>query len=79
LADVAVGAPLNATIEIAGPEKMSIAEFVGRFMAASGDRTRRPCITGRRWAAPGSHRVITRVSARRGPRSGSSAARLGGD
>ena len=38
LADVAVGAPLNATIELAGPEKMSIAEFVGRFMAASGDK-----------------------------------------
>jgi uncharacterized protein YbjT (DUF2867 family) len=38
LADVAVGAPLNAIIEIAGPEKMSIAEFVGRFMAASGDK-----------------------------------------
>src|SRR6516162_8492201 len=38
LADVAVGAPLNATIEIAGPEKMSIAEFVGRFLAASGDK-----------------------------------------
>ncbi len=38
LADVAAGAPLNATVEVAGPEKMSIAEFVGRFMAASGDR-----------------------------------------
>src|SRR5207248_5882190 len=33
LADVAVGTPLNATVELAGPEKMSIAEFVGRFMA----------------------------------------------
>lgn len=38
LADVAVGAPLNATVELAGPEKMSIAEFVGRFLAASGDK-----------------------------------------
>lgn len=38
LADVAVGAPLNATVELAGPEKMSIAGFVGRFMAASGDK-----------------------------------------
>src|SRR5947199_10316365 len=38
LADVAVGSPLNATVELAGPEKMSIAEFVGRFMAASGDK-----------------------------------------
>jgi uncharacterized protein YbjT (DUF2867 family) len=38
LADIAVGAPLNATIELAGPEKMSIADFVRRFMAASGDK-----------------------------------------
>jgi uncharacterized protein YbjT (DUF2867 family) len=38
LADVAVGAPLNATVELAGPEVTSIAEFVGRFMAASGDK-----------------------------------------
>ena len=38
LADVAVGAPLNATVELAGPEAMSIAEFVGRFMAARGDK-----------------------------------------
>jgi uncharacterized protein YbjT (DUF2867 family) len=38
LADVAVAAPLNATVEVAGPEAMSIAEFVGRFMAASGNK-----------------------------------------
>jgi uncharacterized protein YbjT (DUF2867 family) len=38
LADVAIGAPLNATAEVAGPEKMSIAEFVGRFLAARGDK-----------------------------------------
>jgi len=38
MADIAVGAPLNATVELAGPEAMSIAEFVGRFMAASGDK-----------------------------------------
>jgi uncharacterized protein YbjT (DUF2867 family) len=38
LADVAVGATVNGTIEIAGPEKLSIADFVGRFMAASGDK-----------------------------------------
>jgi uncharacterized protein YbjT (DUF2867 family) len=37
LADVAIGAPLNANVEVAGPEKMSIADFVGRFLAASGD------------------------------------------
>ena len=38
LADVAVGTPANATIELAGPEAMSIADFVGRFMAAKGDK-----------------------------------------
>jgi hypothetical protein len=38
LADVAVGTPANATIEMAGPEAMSIADFVGRFMAAKGDK-----------------------------------------
>jgi len=38
LADVAAGAPLNATVEVAGPEATSIAEFVGRFLAATGDR-----------------------------------------
>jgi uncharacterized protein YbjT (DUF2867 family) len=38
LADIAVGAPLNATVEVAGPEAMSIADFVGRFLAASGDK-----------------------------------------
>src|SRR5207244_12216775 len=36
VADVAVGAPLNGIVELAGPEAMSIAEFVGRFLAASG-------------------------------------------
>jgi uncharacterized protein YbjT (DUF2867 family) len=38
LADVAAGAPANATVELAGPEAASIAEFVGRFLAASGDQ-----------------------------------------
>jgi uncharacterized protein YbjT (DUF2867 family) len=38
LADVAVGAPLNSTVEVAGPEALPITEFVGRFLAASGDK-----------------------------------------
>jgi len=38
LADVAIGAPVNATVEVAGPEATSIAEFVRRFLAASGDK-----------------------------------------
>jgi uncharacterized protein YbjT (DUF2867 family) len=38
LADVAVGEPLNATVEVAGPETLSIADYVGRFLAARGDK-----------------------------------------
>jgi uncharacterized protein YbjT (DUF2867 family) len=38
VADVAVAAPLNGTVELAGPEALSIADFVGRFLAASGDK-----------------------------------------
>src|SRR5262245_24167020 len=37
LADVAVGRPLNAMIELAGPETLPMAEFVQRFLTASGD------------------------------------------
>lgn len=37
LADVAEATPANGTIELAGPEAASIAEFVGRFLAATGD------------------------------------------
>jgi uncharacterized protein YbjT (DUF2867 family) len=38
LADVAIASPLNAIIEVAGPEAMSIADFVGRFLTAKGDK-----------------------------------------
>ena len=37
LADVAVGQPANSILEVAGPESQSIAEFVGKALAASGD------------------------------------------
>jgi uncharacterized protein YbjT (DUF2867 family) len=37
LADVAVAAPLNATIELAGPEPIRQDDFVRRFLSASGD------------------------------------------
>jgi uncharacterized protein YbjT (DUF2867 family) len=37
LADVVVGPPVNGIVEVAGPEALPIAEFVGRFLAASGD------------------------------------------
>ena len=64
LADVAVGAPLNATIELAGPEKTSIAEFVGRYLAATGDKrtviadpqaTYYGAVMGSRGIAPGAN------------------------
>jgi uncharacterized protein YbjT (DUF2867 family) len=37
LADVCVGAPADGMVELAGPETLPIAEFVGRYLAASGD------------------------------------------
>lgn len=37
LADVAVGAPINGTLEIAGPEQIRQDEFVRRFLSATGD------------------------------------------
>ena len=38
LAEVAVAPPLNAMIDLAGPETLPMAEFVGRFLRASGDQ-----------------------------------------
>lgn len=38
LADLAVGPPANATLELAGPEAQSIAAFARRALAASGDK-----------------------------------------
>jgi uncharacterized protein YbjT (DUF2867 family) len=38
LADVAMGSPANGVLEVAGPESLSIAAFVGRALAASGDK-----------------------------------------
>jgi uncharacterized protein YbjT (DUF2867 family) len=37
LAEVAVGAPVNGIVELAGPESLPVAEFVRRYLAASGD------------------------------------------
>jgi uncharacterized protein YbjT (DUF2867 family) len=37
MADVAVGAPVNGTIEIAGPERVGLDKFVGRFLTATHD------------------------------------------
>jgi uncharacterized protein YbjT (DUF2867 family) len=38
LADVAVGAPLNDTVELAGPEALRLDELVQRVLNANGDR-----------------------------------------
>jgi uncharacterized protein YbjT (DUF2867 family) len=37
LADVAIKPPVNGIVELAGPETLSMAAFVGRFLAANGD------------------------------------------
>ena len=37
MADAALGAPVNGTIEIAGPERIPLDEFVGRFLRATKD------------------------------------------
>jgi uncharacterized protein YbjT (DUF2867 family) len=37
LADIALGAPLNGTVEIAGPERISLDELVRRFLSAKQD------------------------------------------
>lgn len=38
LADIAAGQPSNGILEVAGPESLSIAAFVGKALAASGDK-----------------------------------------
>lgn len=38
LADVALEAPVNGIVEVAGPEVLSIAAFVGRYLAATRDK-----------------------------------------
>ena len=40
LADVAMGSPANGVLEVAGPEALSMAAFVGKALAASGDTRR---------------------------------------
>jgi uncharacterized protein YbjT (DUF2867 family) len=37
MADVAIGAPVNGTIEIAGPERVRLDKLVGRFLTATQD------------------------------------------
>jgi uncharacterized protein YbjT (DUF2867 family) len=40
LADISTGAPLNATVEIAGPVRMPMAEFIRLYLKATGDPRR---------------------------------------
>lgn len=40
LADIAAGPPANGIVELAGPESLPIAEFVRRFLTATGDQRR---------------------------------------
>ncbi|MGD9853016.1 MAG: SDR family oxidoreductase [Nitrospirales bacterium] len=40
MADVAVGKPLNGTLELAGPEPIRLDELVRRFLSATGDTRR---------------------------------------
>lgn len=37
LADVVAGPPVNGIVEVAGPESLPLAEFVKRYLAATGD------------------------------------------
>ncbi|MFI7546731.1 SDR family oxidoreductase [Actinoplanes sp. NPDC049599] len=37
LAEVALGAPVNGTIELAGPEQVPMDDLIGRYLAATGD------------------------------------------
>ena len=37
MAEVAVAAPMNGTVELAGPDARPLAEFVRQFLAATGD------------------------------------------
>jgi uncharacterized protein YbjT (DUF2867 family) len=37
LADIAVGAPVNGTVELAGPERFRLDELVRRYLSATGD------------------------------------------
>lgn len=37
MADVALGAPVNGTVEIAGPERVGLAALVARYLKATGD------------------------------------------
>ncbi|OON59256.1 NmrA family transcriptional regulator [Massilia sp. KIM] len=43
MADAALAAPVNGVVEIAGPERQSMGEMIGRYLRATGDE--RPVVT----------------------------------
>jgi uncharacterized protein YbjT (DUF2867 family) len=52
LADVVVGAPVNDILEVAGPERISLAQLVKRFLSKTGDtRTVVPDVNARYFGA----------------------------
>jgi uncharacterized protein YbjT (DUF2867 family) len=83
LADVTVGSPANGVVEVAGPEALSMAAFVGKALAASGDKRKViPDKQARYYGAALDNLGLKPRNpnpriARPGLRSGSAAARLG--
>ncbi|MFO0847992.1 MAG: SDR family oxidoreductase [Gemmataceae bacterium] len=68
LADVCGGPPANGVVELAGPETAPIAEFVGRYLTASGDK--RAVVADPKAlysGGPGRPRPRTRANPRLGP------------
>ena len=60
MADVALGAPLNGMIEIAGPDRASLAELVGQFLSATHDsRKVVPDADARYYGIPVNDRSLT--------------------
>jgi len=60
LADVAVGAPINATIEVAGPEALPIDELIRRYLRATKDpRQVVPDVHARYFGAPINDQSLT--------------------
>jgi uncharacterized protein YbjT (DUF2867 family) len=60
LAEVAVGPPLNGTVELAGPEAIPLSEFVQRFLTATRDpRTVTPDVHARYFGTELDDRSLT--------------------
>jgi uncharacterized protein YbjT (DUF2867 family) len=72
LADVAVGAPLNDTVELAGPEAFRLDELAQRFLNATGDsRQVTPATSAPSWTTTRSPQATTPASPRPTSRTGS--------